>query len=262
MAEDLSGFTGEAGGFDTNARAGNTTGGTGDTGIHTNTTKAADELAAAMTGGEGQTGGEPESQRAAWTAQLPKELREDAGRFKKLSGFKNIGELADAYLKGGGEADFSDVKKVMERLGAPKDGEKYEWEENLKDEMKGLAEVARKACLTRDQARFVLEGYAAYDEAKAASNLKRVREAAPKIAEGLVKEFGDEALSWHRNAVKSSGLNKALAYAGLSADPTIARALVLLGREMSEDYTPSAGSGGRGRPASVKDGGSFDYKLE
>jgi hypothetical protein len=150
----------------------------------------------------------------------------------------------------------------MEKLGTPKDGEPYEWEAGLKDSMKGFADTARKAMLTHDQARLVMEGMVTIDAAKDAATLAKVQEAAPKIAQDLVKEFGDDALQWHKNAVKNSNLSRELARTGLSVHPTIARALVLLGREMSEDYTPARSSSGKSSPQSIYEGATFDYKTE
>jgi hypothetical protein len=45
-----------------------------------------------------------------------------------------------------------------------------------------------------------------------------------------------------------------------SVHPAIARALVLFGREMLEDYTPSGSRGGTAKPASVYNGAEFEYK--
>lgn len=247
--DDISAFTGDE---NVTGEQGQSTAG--------GTSTAADSLAAEMAGTEGESGQTSTDSPPAWTAQLPKDMLSNAEEFKKISGFKTIGELAKAYISGGGEADYSDVKKVLERLGAPKDGEKYEWEDNLKDDMKGFAETARKAKLTKEQAKAVMEGYVLLDETRVQANVAKVKAAVPKIADDLVKEFGEDALEWHRKAVKDSGLNRELARNGLSANPVIARALVLLGREMTEDYTPSGSSGGRSKAKSILDGATFDYK--
>jgi hypothetical protein len=224
------------------------------------TSTAADTLAADMAG-EGHESGSSDpssSSEQEWTKQLPKEIRENAESLKRLSGFKNVSDLVQAYLKSDG-VDFSDVKKVMEKLGAPKEGEKYDWEDNLKDDMKSFSTTARKANLTKEQAKTVMEGYALLDEARVQTNIAKVKAAVPKIASDLKAEFGDDALTWHRNAVKNTGLNGVLAKNGLSANATIARALVLLGREMTEDYTPSGSSGGKSKGKSLLEGATFDY---
>jgi hypothetical protein len=245
MADDLSSFTGEEGAVQSVPEP--------------NEDRAA-ALAAEMAGGGTQgESAKPESP-AAWTAQLPREVRESAD-FSRLTAFKSIGELARAYLAGNGGADFSDAKKVMERMGFPRENEKYEWETDLKDEMKSFADTARKAMLTREQARLVMEGMTALDAAKDAATLARVKEGAGKVSRELIQEFGEDALTWHRNAVKDGKLGRELARTGLSVHPTIARALVLLGREMTEDYTPSGSRGGSAKPASIYDGATFDYKL-
>jgi hypothetical protein len=237
MAEDLSAFTGDEGG-----------------GLPES---PSDETAAEQFG----AGEEPRvEQAAAWTAQLPKDMRENAEHFKQLAGFKSIGELAKAYLNKGGEADFSDAKKVLEKLGFPKEGEKDEWEDSLQDDMKGFADAARKAMLTKSQAQAMMEGMVQMESVQAQANFTKVKEAAPKVLQALKQEFGDEAPTWHKNAVKNSNLSKELARTGLSVNPTIARALVLLGREMSEDYTPTGSRGGKTSPKSIYEGATFDYK--
>jgi hypothetical protein len=88
-----------------------------------------------------------------------------------------------------------------------------------------------------------------------------VKSAAPKVVQDLIKEFGEAASTWHKNALKDRSLSRELARTGLSVNPTIARALVLLGREMTEDYTPSGSRGGTANPASIYDGAVFDYKT-
>jgi hypothetical protein len=216
--------------------------------------------AAELFGGGDETSKNQSGQPAAWTAQLPKNIRDNADLFKQISGFKTVGELAEAYLDKGGGADFSDAKKVLEKLGFPKDGEKYEWEDSLKDGMAGFAEAARKAMLTKDQAKAVMEGMVEMDEARDRAVLAKVKEAAPGILRDLKQEFGDDALLWYKNAVKNTALSKELARTGLSVNPTIARSLVLLGREMSEDYTPSGSRGGRTALKSFYEGANFDYK--
>jgi hypothetical protein len=232
---------------------------TGDEGAGPAPESKPDNTSAAEMFGAGE---EPKvEQPAAWTAQLPKDMRENAEQFKQISGFKSIGELANAYLKKGGEADFSDAKKVLEKLGFPKEGEKYEWEDSLKDEMKGFAEAARKAMLTKSQAQAMMEGMVQMDGARAQANFTKVKEAAPKLLQDLKQEFGDDAPTWHQNAVKNSNLSKELARTGLSVNPTIARALVLLGREMSEDYTPSGSHSGKTAPKSIYEGATFQYNL-
>ena len=170
---------------------------------------------ASVQGGAGES---ISTRAAAWTSQLPKEIRGNEEVFSKLAAFKTVGELADAYLAKGeaAEADITDVKGLLEKLGAPKEGEFYEFEKDLKDELSKFGETARGAMLTRDQAAAMLEGY--------------------------------------------KGLNSLLARSGLGADKQLARALVLLGREMSEDYTPGGRSRGAEKPPRrLNEGAQIDF---
>ena len=91
----------------------------------------------ALSAGDGT--GDGGTQAAAWTSQLSRELREDGEAFKKLADFKSVNELAEAFVKtgggAGGEIDLSDFKSVMEKLGAPKPDEVYEFEKDLETEL-------------------------------------------------------------------------------------------------------------------------------
>ena len=199
---------------------------------------------ASVQGGAGESGS---TQAAAWTSQLPREIRGNEEVFSKLAAFKTVGELADAYLAKGeaAEADITDVKGLLEKLGAPKEGEFYEFEKDLKDELSKFGETARGAMLTRDQAAAMLEGYKGIIEARTADFLAKAKAEAPALAKALTEEFG---AAWYRKAVEGNGLNSLLARSGLGADKQLARALVLLGREMSEDCTPGGRSRGAEKP--------------
>jgi hypothetical protein len=212
--------------------------------------------------GENTQGGEG-TQAAAWTNQLSKEFRKSEA-FNKVSNFKTINDLAAAFAEKQGvkDVDFSDAKAVLERLGAPKEGEEYGIEKSLPDGMKDFLKYAREAVLTKTQAAKMAEGYQSIMAARAAENIRTAKEKTPEIARAIVDEFGTEAEIYYKRAVAGNGLNKLLMANGLAANKDLARALVLLGREMSEDsvLTGSALSGGRAKkPKSIREGATFSY---
>jgi hypothetical protein len=199
---------------------------------------------------------------AAWTSQLSKELRESEESFSKLKGFKTIGELAKAYLSAAkSSVDASNFKDVMERLGAPKDGEGYDFESGLEKELSDFGKFAKEAMLTGKQAEAMLGGFRKIIAGRNAGYINEAVEAAPKIAAGLISEFGPDAAKYYQKACGHENLNKRIAAAGLGADKDLARALVMLGREMTEDSTPGGGGGARSykKPESVKDGLNLSY---
>jgi hypothetical protein len=196
---------------------------------------------------------------AAWTSQLSKELREGEA-FEKIAGFKNISELVKAFLeKGASGAGGEDFGAVMEKFGAPKEGEAYGFEGELDGDLKDFLQKAKGAKLAPQQAKAVVDGYRELVTKRTESFMQQAVEKAPEISKALVDEFGAEAAAYYRKAVEASKLNVRLAQAGLGADKNLARALTLLGREMSEDWTPAAGGRPGQKPQSVREGATFNY---
>jgi hypothetical protein len=79
--------------------------------------------------------------------------------------------------------------------------------------------------------------------------------AVKETAGKLVEEFGAAASEYYRTALSRNGLGKVLAEAGLKSHPDLARALALLGREMSEDSTVAGRpSGGGSAPVTLAEG--------
>ena len=208
---------------------------------------------------EGDNGGSAGTQAAAWTNQLSKEFRE-SGDFNRVTGFKTVSELAEAFARTASEqVDLTDFKAVMEKLGAPKEGEPYGIEDTLDSGMKDFIKYAKEASLTKEQAAKMADGYRDFVRAQVESNLKLAREKAPEISKTLTAEFGEAAAEYYHRAVEHTGLNKKLAETGLGANRDMARALCLLGREMSEDASVAGRTPGRTKPVSVRDGATLSY---
>jgi hypothetical protein len=191
---------------------------------------------------------------------LSKELRENKEAFEKVSNFKTVGDLAQAYIKSAGEAvDVKNPRRALEALGRPKEGESYGIEDKLEGVMKNFVKYAAGADLTREQAVKMAEGYRGLMAEESAARLAEARKAAPEIARGLVDEFGSEAAEYYKKAVSRNNLRSAIVESGLYGNKDIARALVLLGRETSEDHTPSGGSGREKKLRSIREGATFSY---
>jgi hypothetical protein len=211
------------------------------------------------TGGAGDNGTGAGTQAAAWTNQLPKEFRESA-EFGRIAGFKTVGELAQAFAKGAAErVDLTDFKAVMRKLGAPGEGEAYGVEDKLGEDMKDFVKYAREASLTKEQAAKMADGYRDFVKAQVERNLMQTREKAREIAKSLADEFGEASAEYYRRAIERTGLNKKLAESGLGANRDMARALCLLGREMSEDTSVSGRPRSDKKPLSVREGAMLSY---
>jgi hypothetical protein len=79
--------------------------------------------------------------------------------------------------------------------------------------------------------------------------------AVKETTEKLVGEFGPEAAAYYKKALGHKDLGAVLAEAGLKSHPEIGRALVLLGREMSEDSTvPGRRAGSGHEPVTLAEG--------
>jgi hypothetical protein len=103
------------------------------------------------------------------------------------------------------------------------------------------------------------EGYRALTAENTRYRLAEANKALPEITRALVEEFGSAAAEYYKKAVSRDGLREAIAAAGLYGSKDLARALVLLGRETSEDFTPSGGRGHEKKPKSIKEGATFSY---
>lgn len=148
----------------------------------------------------GEAGGE--GTYAAWTSQLSKELKANPDALKAVGGYKSISELVEAFMAKAGKAAGQETGET-----APPDDDALE---------KALAEARDKGGTPPAWA----DG-----------------EAVRKTSEKLVAEFGTSAPEYYRKALRHNGLGDVLAKAGLKSHPDLGRALVLLGRAMTEEQT-------------------------
>ena len=226
-------------------------------------------LAGDVLGGSGAAGNEApvggggtgtENQPAAWTNQLSRDFRDNMDAFGKVSGFNSITELANAYLAANG-AEIDD-ETLFKRLGIPAPDEPYGIEDQLDESMKDFLQHARDANLSKGQAAKLAAAYKTMIENAVKSVPEEVKKAVEANAKGLVDEFGADARNWWNKAAASEkGLQQAFAKAGLGKSKTLMRALTLLGREMSEESTPSGSEHGSAAPKTWSEGGGFNFEF-
>ena len=105
----------------------------------------------------------------------------------------------------------------------------------------------------------MLDGYRSFIEARTRTFLEESVSKAPELAKGLTDEFGESAREYYHRAISHNNLNVLVAKAGLGGNKDLARALCLLGKEMSEDNTPSGNRRAEAKPVSYKDGAMLTF---
>lgn len=133
---------------------------------------------------------DPGVEDPAWFSQLPKEMRENADHKKALSGYKNLSDLAMAYIQNKKDLDGAlrvpkkdakpeEVKAFFTKLGVPEKEEDYELEDfDFKDAQLEIPKqifrkVAFSSGLTKQQAKNVWLCEAAMSKAYANYNFKQ-----------------------------------------------------------------------------------------
>jgi hypothetical protein len=198
----------------------------------------------------------------AWMAQLPGNLQGN----EQLAGFSSIGELANAYLHTGTDAQPTEAggteKPDDPADTVPDDPSAYEltrpdsWPENVpwsEQQWTALAEKAHELGMTKRQAQEVFnllteQVQSSYTQAQ--ENFKAQKQ------EGLQKlqqELGDEyqgKLELARRAYESLGgeeLKEFLAASGLDDHPTFVRTFVEIANRISDDaFIPGSSAGAQG----------------
>ena len=197
------------------------------------------------------------SSAPAWTNQLSRELRDNADVFGKVANFKTISDLVSAYAK----AEISD-EELLQRFGVPKPDEPYGIEDKLGDDMKDFLKMAREINLSKGQAQKVFEAYQGMLNNATTNRVENLEKVVAENAKSLVDEFGAEARNWWNKAASSEkDLKVALAKSGLSGSKALMRAMVLLGRETSEESTQDGTSHGRAQAKTWAEGGKLNFSY-
>jgi hypothetical protein len=119
---------------------------------------------------------------------------------------------------------------------------------------KALGEAARGAAAKQPSLQKKIKEKAP-EESPDWKNKKAVKETVTK----LIGEFGSAAAEFYRKALRHNKPGQTFDRAGLRSHPDIGRTLVLLGREMFEERTPAAKTGGTGSSHHTFDEGACLY---
>lgn len=194
---------------------------------------------------------------ATWTNQLSKGLRGNAEAFSKVAGFKSVTELAEAFVKAAmPPAEATQPATITDEdyrkwAGIPAPDEPYGVE--VGEELGDFLDKARAVNLSKKQAAKMADAFKSLMAERINRNVEKTRQAFPAISGKLIGEFGSEAAAYFRKAEK--GLGQSLKESEFGANPQIARALVLLGKEMSEESTPGGRAGTSSRePKTLNEG--------
>ena len=211
---------------------------------------------------------------AAWTEQIPAELRGNAVFAEKLARFPKVGDLAKAYfeLEGKGpaipgkDADAAAVAEFWEQAGKPKTAEGYSFAKDAEHAGGEFARASFAANLTAAQAEAMFKGLAEMG----AGRLRAARDVQDaqlrETAAAMQKEYGPrygEKIELLTRGLQAAGPNVAsiLAQAGLRGNPEIVKAFIAFGQMTQESGGARGGTAG-GALQSVLEGASFeDFKT-
>lgn len=187
----------------------------------------------------------------AWTSQLPKDLRDNADIMGRISGYKTIADLANAYVKSedagkdalhvpGKDSTEEERRAFFTKLGVPEKASDYNLSdydldpETLKKSKDIFMEAAHRSALSRRQAENLWMSEVAMF--KAASELKATAEAKtkasfePQYHKILEAEYPEQTerekvikgeLGAVTKLAQELGIGKALADSGLIYDAEV-----------------------------------------
>jgi tetratricopeptide (TPR) repeat protein len=206
---------------------------------------------------------------------LREKLAADPDSAAKLTAFKNMGDLAQAYLDAsaqagqrltvpGADSAPADVQAFYERLGKPKEAAGYPFAKDSPE----FAAAAYAANLTAGQADALHKAsMAQLDDARAGmrATLAQDYQATDALLRTEYGERYDEAIAHMRKGLGNnpstgalSPIAQSLVDAGLAGKPEIVRAFIELGRATSESTSPD-GNTAKGQAQSVMNGRGFKY---
>ena len=222
----------------------------------------------------GTQSGSGEAKLAAWTEQLPPEMRTNADTAAKLAKFNKVGDMAKAFLElegklasggvPGTDAKPEEVAAFWEKAGRPKTADGYAFARDTENEGAAFAQAAFKANLTSAQAEALFknlnEAGAKKLQALENDNSHRVKETAAALA----AEFGSKyqaKMEMLKRGFAAAGPNvgSLISQAGLAGNPEILKAFIAFG-EMTAESGASRGSTAGDPMKSIMEGGTFEYK--
>jgi hypothetical protein len=210
---------------------------------------------------------------AAWTQQVPKEIRENPELAKELASFEKLEDLVKAHFDQkkksaipGKDAKPEDVAAFWKQLGYPEKPEQYAL---AKDKNAGtFLTAAHAAHLTDEQAS------ALWKEVSSNQNQLIQRRQEAQQAEltasmdALKKEYGDKfpvAIELFDRAVGNTGkqnsaLMQQLIDSGLVGNQAVIRAFIAYGEAHQESGSPPSGTISVDPNKPVTEGGWYPYK--
>ncbi|MDR2159861.1 MAG: hypothetical protein LBP23_07320 [Treponema sp.] len=275
MAETLDGTNQNQGGNGNQADNGN------------QSTGNADSLANIMTGAQGKEPGPKPATRdtgegngtdaakaAAWTNQLPEELKGNPELLTRLAKFQKLGDMAASYLeleKRLGKAAIipdrnapADERAAFwKRLGKPETKEGYTIAKQENGDV--FLEAAHAANLTDEQATAVFEHIKKLGETQIGAIREKQAQQFAETEAALKSEYGDrypEKIELLKRGLKIAGddVGTLLNGAGIAGHPGIVRAFITLGELTAESGSPRSRGGGPAGPRSIKEGAKFSFK--
>jgi hypothetical protein len=234
--------------------------------------KAPEPKPAAREAGEGN--GTDAARPAAWTSQLPEELRGNPQAIARFAKFQKLGDMASSYLELEGKlgkaalipdrnAPAAERAAFWKRLGKPETKDGYTI---AKQENGGVfLEAAHAANLTDEQATAVFEHIKQLGETQISAIREKQARQYAETETALKREFGDkypEKVELLKRGLKLAGedVGPVLNSAGIAGHPGIVRAFITLGELTAESTSPRSRGGGPGGPRSIKDGAKFAFK--
>jgi len=226
--------------------------------------------AAAGKDASGGTVPEGELKLAAWTEQLPPEMRTaDAGA--KIAKFQKVGDMAKAYLElvekdaaggiPGKNATAEELAEFWGKAGKPKTSEEYAFAKDKDNNGAAFAEAAFKANLTAAQAEALYKNMNEQGNAILQARQQEIAQGEKELTKSLVAEYGgkyNEKIEYLVRGLKAAGPNVAnlLRQAGLHYNPEITKAFITFGELTSESSFAKGGSAGESLK-SIEDGASL-----
>ena len=255
---------------------------------------AEDSLKGAFEGAAGAEGGKPdakpgqgngaaggtdaggvEQKLAAWTEQLPPEMRGNPETAAKIARFAKVGDMARAFLELEGKASEAalpgkdatpeETAAFWEKAGRPRTADGYAFANDREHEGAAFAEAAFRANLTAEQADAMFKGLGEAGERRLQAMRQAQARQLGEAAAALSEEYGakyNEKMELLTRGLAAAGPNvgRLLSQAGLAGNPEIIKAFIAFGQMTAE--SGAARGGGAGEPMrSIMDGGSFEYKT-
>ncbi|MDR1240013.1 MAG: hypothetical protein LBK27_07855 [Treponema sp.] len=226
------------------------------------------------TGDTGEGGGTEAVKPAAWTNQLPEELRGNPEAVARLAKFQKLGDMAASYLELEGKLGKAAVipdkntaaaerAAFWKRLGKPEAKEGYTIAKQENGDV--FLEAAHAANLTDEQATAIFGHIKKLGETQLAAAREQQDRQFAETEAALKKEYGakyPEKVELLKRGLKLAGEDAGplLNRAGVAGHPGIVRAFITLGELTAESGSPRSRGGGPDGPRSIRDGAKFAFK--